>query len=237
VNHHVDEIAIQRRYYSETATRYNEMHFQEAEHLFALSFFVGAINHFGLKSVLDVGSGTGRALLYIKERRPDITVKGIEPVRELREMGYNMGLSKEELIEGDATAIDFDDGDFDAVSEFGVLHHLRRPHVAVSEMLRVAKEAIFISDDNNFGAGNFALRTSKQLLNSLGLWRAANYVKTGGKGYTISEGDGLSYSYSVFNNYKQIKSQCKSVHLLNTRNGHINPYRSASHVALLGFKK
>ena len=62
-------------------------------------------------------------------------------------------------------------------------------------------------------------------------------VKTKGKGYTISEGDGLAYSYSVFNSYKQIKAKCRSIHLLNTQDGLINPYRTASHVALLGIKK
>jgi hypothetical protein len=73
-------------------------------------------------------------------------------------------------------------------------------------------------------------------VNALGLWKVADFVKTGGKGYRISEGDGLSYSYSVFSDYKQIKDRCKSVHILNIT-GAINPYRSASHVALLGLKK
>ncbi len=233
-----DEIDIQRRYYSETAHKYNDMHVQQGdEHFFALAFLVGVIDHFGFKSVLDVGSGTGRALLYIKERKPEIIVKGIEPVKELREIGHNMGLSKDELIEGDATNIEFDDGDFDVVTEFGVLHHVRHPHLVVSEMLRVAKRAVFISDSNNFGHGSFATRTIKQLLDSLGLWPAADFIKTGGKGYRVSEGDGLSYSYSVFNNYRQIERQCKSVHILDTMGGNINLYRSAAHVALFGLKK
>jgi ubiquinone/menaquinone biosynthesis C-methylase UbiE len=233
-----DEIDIQRRYYSATAHKYNHMHLQQGdEHFFALSFLVGIIDHFGFKSVLDVGSGTGRALLYIKERKPKILVKGIEPVEELRDVGHNSGLSKNELVAGDAMNVDFDDGAFDVVTEFGVLHHVRYPHLVVSEMLRVAKRAVFISDSNNFGHGNFTSRTIKQLLNFLGLWQVADLIKTGGRGYRISAGDGLSYSYSVFNNYKQVKNQCKSVHILNTTSGAINPYRSASHVALLGIKK
>jgi SAM-dependent methyltransferase len=234
------EADIQQRYYAETAHEYNDRHLhRDDEHYFALSLLVAAIEHFGFQSVLDLGSGTGRAPLFIKERNPDITVRGIEPVKELREIGYSMGLSQEELVQGDAADVDANDGDFDVVCEFAVLHHVRHPHVVVSEMLRVAKRAVFISDSNNFGQGAFAQRTLKQLLNALGLWKVADFVKTGGKGYRISEGDGLSYSYSVFNDYKQIKDRCKSVHILNlnTTGGAINPYRSASHVALLGLKK
>ena len=70
-----------------------------------------------------------------------------------------------------------------------------------------------------------------------GLWGLANYIKTHGKGYAISDGDGLAYSYSVFNNYRLIKSQCKSVYILNTKGSDINPYRSAAHVAILGIKE
>ena len=77
----------------------------------------------------------------------------------------------------------------------------------------------------------------KQLINGIGLWAMANLVKTKGKGYTISEGDGLAYSYSVFNNYNQIKKKCKRIHLLNTVDGAWNFYRTASHVALLRVKK
>jgi len=103
-------------------------------------------------------------------------------------------------------------------------------------MLRVSRIAVFLSDSNNFGQGSFPSRAVKQTIRALGLWRFADRIKTRGKGYTISEGDGLAYSYSVFNNFEQIQEQCKVVHLLNTRDGQINPYRTASHVALLGVK-
>ena len=103
-------------------------------------------------------------------------------------------------------------------------------------MLRVSKKAIFISDSNNFGQGSTVARTIKQVINLVGLWKLVDVIKTKGKGYWISEGDGLAYSYSVFSNYKQIRKQCRSVHLLNTRDGSIDPYKTASHVALLGIK-
>jgi hypothetical protein len=103
-------------------------------------------------------------------------------------------------------------------------------------MLRVAQRAIFISDSNNFGQGGRLSRFLKQAINSVGLWPIADQIKTKGKGYAISEGDGLYYSYSVFNNYEQIATKCQSVHMLNTIDGGPNLYRTASHVALLGIK-
>ena len=233
-----NEIRMQKLYYAETARHYNSMHVDERdEHFFALSFLVAAIDYLQVRSILDIGSGTGRAILYIKQHRPDVRVVGIEPVKELREIGYNNGLSGEELIDGDATKMQFSVHEFDLCCEFGILHHINKPELAISEMLRISYKAIFISDSNNFGQGSLVRRTIKQIINLLGLWNVANIIKTRGKGYTLSEGDGLAYSYSVFNNYRQIQNHCKSIHILNTRDGHINPYRTASHVALLGIKR
>ena len=232
------EIDVQRRYYAKTAHEYDAMHVtSNDEHFLALSFMVGVLDYFQIRSILDVGAGTGRALRYIKSCRPDIRIAGIEPVKEMREIGYAHGLSQHELMEGDATKLEFCESEFDLVCEFGVLHHVKRPEQVVSEMLRVAGKAILISDSNNFGHGSPQARAFKQVINWLGLWKLADWVKTGGKGYTLSKGDGLAYSYSVFNNYQQIRSHCDSIHLLNTTNGGINLYTTASHVALLGIKR
>jgi ubiquinone/menaquinone biosynthesis C-methylase UbiE len=232
------EAEIQQKYYAENAHKYSEMHDQEKdEHYFALALLVATIDYFGIESILDIGSGTGRAVTYLKKKCPGVKVIGIEPVEELRRIGYRNGLSQEELIEGDALKLNFREGEFDMVCEFGMLHHIRSPEIVVGEMLRVAKKAIYVSDSNNFGQGSAPARTVKQLLNSLGLWKAANLVMTRGKGYYLSEEDGLAYSYSVFNSYKQIEEKCKRIHLLNTAPGKINPYKTASHVALLGVKE
>lgn len=234
----VSEAEIQRRYYAETSHKYNEMHVDsKGEHEFALALLSATIDHLEAKSVLDLGSGTGRAIAFLKQKHPRLKVVGLEPVKELREVGYQNGISREELIDGSGLELPFGEGEFDIVCEFGVLHHVKTPDIMVKEMLRVAKKAIFISDANNFGQGSFMGRSVKQLLNLFGLWQLAYLAKTKGNGYTISEGDGLAYSYSVFNDYKQIKEKCSRVSLLNTTDGKINFYRTASHVALLGIKK
>jgi SAM-dependent methyltransferase len=235
---HTAEIDLQREYYVKTSAHYDEWHLNTGdEHYLALSFLGGILDYLKIDSILDVGSGTGRAIAYLKQEKPHVKVVGIEPVSELREIGYRKGLAEDELITGDATSIAFGAGEFDLVCEFGILHHIRNHQLAVAEMLRVAKKAIFVSDGNRFGQGSKMSRTAKRLIYSLGLWGAANYLKTGGKGYHLSEGDGLAYSYSVFDDYRLIRRYCQSVHILNTCDAEINPYSSAGHVALLGIKR
>ena len=185
------EVEIQQKYYAESAHKYNEMHDgEEGEHYFALAMLVAMVNFFGIESILDLGSGTGRAIAYVKMNCPGVKIVGVEPVKELREIGYRNGISPEELIEGNALKLPFRDGEFDMVCEFGVLHHVKTPNVMVGEMLRVARKMIFISDANNFGQGSLVARSVKQLLNLFGLWNAAYLIKTKGKGYTLSEEDG-----------------------------------------------
>lgn len=226
---------IQKAYYAETADKYDELHNQDRdEHGLGLAYMMAMIGFFGIGSVLDVGSGTGFTLLKLKEKMPHIRAVGVEPSPAQRLIGYGKGLSETELVDGDAMRLAFADSSFDLVCEFGVLHHIPRPELAISEMLRVAKKAIFISDSNNFGQGGKFSRFLKQAINALGLWPTANLIKTKGRGYTLSVGDGLSYSYSVFTNYKRISKRCTSVYLLNTSNSAPNLYRTSSHIALLG---
>jgi ubiquinone/menaquinone biosynthesis C-methylase UbiE len=232
------EIEIQRSYYTDTAKTYDQMHVHEKDvHYFALTFMLSAMNFLDGTSVLDVGAGTGRTVAYIKNNYPHIDVKGVEPVAELRQVGYSKGLSESDLIAGDGLSLPFEDNSFDFVCCFGVLHHIRTPRIVIKEMLRVAKKAIFISDGNNFAQGSFLSRTLKQGFNLLGLWSIVDLIKTKGKGYTISEGDGLAYSYSIFSDFDYIRHKTKRVHILNTSNTTSSDlYKTADSIALMAIK-
>jgi ubiquinone/menaquinone biosynthesis C-methylase UbiE len=230
-------VVIQRAYYATTAESYDLMHGEEREDSLCFPFLLAAVDYLEVRSVLDVGSGTGAAVRKIKTDRQGVAAVGVEPSPELRKIGHAKGLSEAELIDGDAMNLGFADGSFDLVCEFAALHHIPEPSRAVAEMLRIARKAVFIADSNNFGQGSRFARLLKQTIHAFGLWPLADYIKTRGKGYTISKGDGLAYSYSVFDDYEQISRACKSVHLLNTGGVGPNLYRSASSVALLGIKK
>jgi SAM-dependent methyltransferase len=230
----LDEI-IQRQRYAEIAQQYDAIH-GDVEHLVALSALRGMLEYVGVSSVLDVGAGTGRAMRFLQQHRADLRVIGVEPVAELRKVGHEKGIAEANLVEGNGYELQFADESFDLVCEFGMLHHVREPERVIAEMLRVARKAIFLSDSNNFGGGSLPARWVKQTLNALGMWRLTQWVVTGGKGYAITEGDGLFYSYSVFNNLPQIRERCRVVHMMNTLPSGPNLYRSAPHIALLALK-
>ncbi len=211
---------------------------QKDEHYLAQSEMAGLIRFYGCESILDVGAGTGRTVLWLKDAGLGLRAVGVEPVAEMRTIGHQKGLDPHELVAGDATRLEFEDGAFDVVCCFGVLHHVPRPDLVVAEMLRVARRMVFISDANNFGQGGWLGRTAKQLANAVRLWPLVNFLKTRGRGYSISEGDGLYYSYSVFNSYPAIRAACAAVHLFNTADSaSVNPYRGASHVLIAGVKE
>lgn len=234
----LDEVTAQRHYYARTASLYDGMRTGDTEHAFALSWLEANLEHFGFHSLLDVGAGTGRVLGHLQARFPELRCVGVEPVEALRKQGYARGVSPTQLIDGDAYNLQFNDSSFDVVTEFGVLHHLRWPSRAIDEMLRVSKRGIFISDCNNWGQGTRRARIVKQCLRQAGLWAVFNYVRTHGRGYHVSHGDGVAYSYSAFDSMGQIQRHCPTIHLLNTlplRSGP-NLLLSTTHVALFGLK-
>ena len=49
--------------------------------------------------------------------------------------------------------------------------------------------------------------------------------------------DGLFYSYSVYNDYPQIRQACRAIHQFNTVDAGVDLRGSAPHVAFLGLKK
>jgi len=227
----VDPTEVQRDYYKRTADAYDAMHVDPAdEHMLALGIVAAHIERLGATSVLDTGCGTGRAMRYFRERFPDMTIRGNDPSAEL----YAASGLPEELF--DCISSDellYGDGQFDVVVECGVLHHVANPERVVGEMLRVARRAVFLSDSNIYGQGRFGLL--KYLLVRARLWRGINRLRRGGRDWYYSEGDGVAYSYSVFDSYRQVQRACAAVHVVPLDGS--GPVRFGSqHVLLCGFK-
>lgn len=233
-----DETAIAQQHFRQKAVLYEQLPENQGDpHVVALNFFLSMIDHCEIHSVLDAGAGVGSDLLEIKRRRPDLRVAGVEPVAEMRAVGHELGMPKADLTGGDVLNLQLPAKSFDAVCAFALLHHVREPHRAISEMTRVARKVVFISDSNCYGGGTWPSRLAKQTLRSLRLWKAANWVRTRGRGYLISEGDGLFYPYSMFDDFAQLQQGARAVHLLTTRGTGVSPLRSASHVAFLAILK
>ena len=238
----MDEVSMQRDYFANASACYDASHSDFDEHGVALAWLESLFYFYGFESYLEVGAGTGRHLLQLQSHFPRCRLIGVEPVEAMRQKGYAKGIGRNVLIDGDGYHLQFPDESFDLVAEFAVLHHVRYPERVITEMLRVARKAIFISDCNNFGHGSLLARKIKRGLRRLSLWSFFDWVRSGGKRYYITQGDGVAYSYSVFNNISQLSKVCKGgIYILNTTplDDPITSdlLTSAAQVALLGLKK
>ena len=100
--------------------------------------------------------------------------------------------------------------------------------------------AYFISDSNRFGQGLMATRWLKLILYKIGLWPLVNFIKTMGREYAISEGDGIAYSYSVFDSYKILAKWADRIILIPTaqhqEKSWFSPLLSSSHILICAIK-
>jgi SAM-dependent methyltransferase len=235
--------AQQAAFYEKTATSYEAWHVcANDEHFVAARYASYLMTGLGINSLLDVGAGTGRAVKFFLERHPDLKVVGIEPIQALIDEAIKGGVPAGLIARGRGEALPFNDGAFDAVCEFGVLHHASSPDEVLSEMMRVARKAVFISDTNRFGQGSRPSRWAKLALQSLGLWGPANWLNTRGKNYFVSEDDGLAYAYSVYDSLPALTRWADRVMLVPTAVrdrgvGLSHPLLSSSHLLLAAIKE
>ena len=91
----------------------------------------------GAERALDSGCGAGALAFalapYVRE------VIGVDLSGELLAAGRRDAPDNVTLVEGDATALPFELGEFDVSGCLRVLHHIRRPELVVSELVRVTR--------------------------------------------------------------------------------------------------
>jgi SAM-dependent methyltransferase len=231
---------LQRKYYTETADSYDG-HLAEVEHTIALRYVSAYVHMLGLNSILDVGCGTGRALMYLARSHTHLRLVGLEPVKALlTQATLSNGVAAERLVRGVGDALPFADSSFDAVCEVGVLHHVPDPAAVVREMTRVARRAVFLSDTNRFGRTSVPAGVVKLVLWRAGLGGLVHRVRTHGRGYSISQGDGVAYSYSVYDSLPQLSQWAEHVALIPTleerTHTSFRPLLNASHVLAVAVK-
>jgi ubiquinone/menaquinone biosynthesis C-methylase UbiE len=100
-----------------------------------LDRLVGVLRARGCRSLLEVGVGTGRVARPLLDR--GILVTGIDASREM--LARAKAKAVERLVRGDAYALPFRDGTFDATLLVHVLHIFDAPEVALQEGARVGR--------------------------------------------------------------------------------------------------
>jgi hypothetical protein len=142
------------------------------------------------------------------------------------------------LLQASGDALPFTDASFD---EFATLHHVADPSMVVNEMLRVARKAVVVADSNCFGEGAFPIKLPQLFLYKTRLWKLYDFVRTRGERYQISEGDGLFYSYSVYDSYDLLAAWSDRVLILpagncDARSSWFHPLLTAPGVILIGIR-
>jgi SAM-dependent methyltransferase len=100
----------------------------------------------GTEAALDAGCGTGALAFALSPNVAEVV--GIDPRADYLEAGRAAAPENVRFVEGDATALPFGYASFDLACCHRVLHHVRRPELAVSELVRVTRPGarIFIAD-------------------------------------------------------------------------------------------
>jgi SAM-dependent methyltransferase len=132
--------AIKQAYYAKNAPQFDSMHIApHDEHYKSLEHISNFVKSLGIESVLDIGAGTGRGILYFREHHAEVRAHGIEPSLDMRAHAISKGVSPDLITQARAESLPYPDQSFDAICEFGVVHHVRHPEIAVQEMMRVAR--------------------------------------------------------------------------------------------------
>jgi SAM-dependent methyltransferase len=100
----------------------------------------------GTEAALDSGCGTGSLALALAPHVADVV--GVDIREDYLEAARANAPANTRFVEGDALALPFGYGEFDLSGCYRVLHHVRRPELAVSELARVTRLGgrVFIVD-------------------------------------------------------------------------------------------
>ena len=216
-----------------TAAAYDDMHVSGLdEHFLALSWLSSLIKLYKIGSLLDVGCGTGRCMRFLKAEELPITLVGVEPVEELRVIGRQRGLS--DTNSSKAThwlcLLPIGPSILCVRSVSCIISRItKRPYRKCAGLLDA--QCLFPIPTTLGRADQLREQLSKEFM-QFRLWRAFDLVRTKGKGFHYSEGDGIYYSYSVFNDVPVLRRRFSDLHFMSTQPSAANLYRTAPHLAV-----
>ena len=103
--------------------------------------FVSLLSDAGIdlrgKRVLEIGCGSGYGLALLRERLAPSRLVGFDLMPEQIELAKRRAIRGAELSVGDVTRVEQPDASFDAVFDFGILHHVSEWRAALRELARV----------------------------------------------------------------------------------------------------
>lgn len=100
----------------------------------------------GTEVALDAGSGTGSLAFALAPHVAEVVAVDMDT--DYLEAGRAIAPENVRFVEGNSTALPFGYAEFDLAGCLRLLHHVRRPELAVSELVRVTRPGgrVFIAD-------------------------------------------------------------------------------------------
>jgi SAM-dependent methyltransferase len=100
----------------------------------------------GTERALDSGTGAGPLALALAPLVREIV--GVDLVPELLEAARRSAPENATFVEGDATHLPFEQGEFDLACSRRTIHHIGRPELAIAELVRVTRPGgqVFVND-------------------------------------------------------------------------------------------
>ena len=86
---------------------------------------------------LDSGCGAGALAIALAPLVGEVV--GVDASTELLQEARRLAPQNVTFVEGDVTALPFPDASFEVAGSMRVLHHVRRPELAISELVRVVR--------------------------------------------------------------------------------------------------
>ncbi len=213
---HEDHIHRMRDYYRRTAVQYNSLHYtlsDDDSHNCAVKELLKLLAEDRASTLLDVACGTGRGIRTALDA--GFEAEGIDLCPELLDVAEkDLKIPRSRLHCGDATQLPFSDNSFDVSCILGALHHSAMPHTIISEMVRVTRRAIVISDEANHLHGGV-----RQLLIKLGIFGPVYRLLFRRKPKTVrrtgnSEGDGPTFEFTIEEIIPTVKRRFEKVKCL-----------------------
>jgi ubiquinone/menaquinone biosynthesis C-methylase UbiE len=196
---HREHLRRMTEFYERTGGQYNKWHCNpsyESSHDFAVSELLRTMGEVQAKSLLDVGCGTGRATRAALDKGYEAT--GLDISSSLLDIAHReLGIPRERLIVGDATRLPFPADSFDFGCTLGTLHHSAQPVKIISELIRVCRRGIIVSDEaNHFGGGVKALLLKVGLFKPV-YWMLFRRPPRTQRRSVDSEDDGPAFAFSM----------------------------------------
>jgi SAM-dependent methyltransferase len=91
----------------------------------------------GSELALDSGCGTGALAFALAPLVGEVV--GVDTRADFLEAARTVAPENVRFVEADSTALPFDYGEFDIAGSMRLLHHVRRPELAISELARVTR--------------------------------------------------------------------------------------------------